>query len=47
MYNSPTIYIYSTMRWIISKWLENMKAIDQLGDPLVEGRIMLGSVLHE
>jgi hypothetical protein len=30
-----------------NKWLENMKAIDHLGDPGVDGRVILGRVFHE
>ena len=30
-----------------NKWLENTKAIDRLGDPGVDGRVILRRVLHE
>jgi hypothetical protein len=30
-----------------NKWLQNMKATDHLGEPGVDGRVILRRVLHE
>lgn len=43
--------MYSTIeskeKRLANKRLESIKAIDHLGDPGVDGRVILGRVLHE